>query len=72
MNGYKNKTHLYTIFKRPTSVLGHVKIESERMEEKIPSKWKSKESWSKQHSKKRDLKTKNIIRDKEGHYIPKY
>ena len=22
LNGYKNKTHVYTVFKRPTSLLG--------------------------------------------------
>ena len=29
LNGYKNKTHIYAVYKRPTSAL---KTESERME----------------------------------------
>ena len=43
LNGYKNKTHIYAVYKRPTSDLG---TESEGMEKDIPCKWKSKESWS--------------------------
>ena len=43
LNGYKNKTHIYAVYKRPTSDLG---TESEGMEKDIPFKWKSKESWS--------------------------
>ena len=32
--------------------------------------WKSKESWSNNtHKDKIDFKIKNVIRDKEGHYI---
>ena len=37
------------------------------MEDNIPCKWESKESWS-SISDKIDLKMKNILRDKEGHY----
>ena len=43
LNGYKNKTHIYAVYKRPTSDLG---TESEVLEKDIPCKWKSKESWS--------------------------
>ena len=43
LNGYKNKTHIYAVYKRPTSAL---KTESERMEKYIPFKWEAKESWS--------------------------
>ena len=32
-DGYKNKTHIYAVFKRPTSVLGNTQIESERRKE---------------------------------------
>ena len=46
LNGYKNKTHIYAVFKRPTSLLGTHTNSSERMEENIPWKWESKESWS--------------------------
>ena len=46
LNGYKNKTHIYTVNKRPTSDLWTLKNEGERIEEDITCKWKSKESWS--------------------------
>ena len=36
----------------------------------IPSKWKSKESWSNNtRINKIDFKIKTVIRDKDGHYI---
>lgn len=37
------------------------------MEDNIPCRWESKESWS-SILDKIDLKMKNILRDKEGHY----
>ena len=43
LNGYKNKTHIYAVYKKPTSDL---KTESERMEKYMPCKWEAKESWS--------------------------
>ena len=46
LNGYKNKTHIHAVYKRPTSDLGHILTESEGMEKDIPCKWKSKESRS--------------------------
>ena len=45
LNGYKNKTQIYAVYKRPTSDLG-TQTESEGMEKNISCKWKSKESWS--------------------------
>ena len=42
------------------------------MEENIPSKWESKESWSSNaqiSNAQIDFKMKNIFRDKEGHYV---
>ena len=40
------------------------------MEEGIPCKQNSKESWnSNAHIRQIDFKMKNILRDKEGHYI---
>ena len=68
MNQYKNKTHIYAVYKRPTSAL-RTQTEGERMEGSIPCKWKPKESQSNNISDKTDLKLKNVIRDKEGHYI---
>ena len=46
LNGYKKKTHIYAVYNRPTSDVGTCTTESERMEEDIPCKWKSKESCS--------------------------
>ena len=43
LNGYKNKTHIYAVYKKPISDL---MTESERMEKYIPCKWEAKESWS--------------------------
>ena len=46
INGYKNNTHIYVVFKRPTSLVGHIQIESERIEENTPCRQESEESWS--------------------------
>ena len=46
LNGYKKKTHIYAIYKRPTLDWGHMQTESEGMEKDIPCKWKSQENWS--------------------------
>ena len=71
LNEYKNKTHIYAAYKKPTSDL------------KIPIDWKMK-GWKyifhvngKQKKAgvavliwdKIDFKIKKITRDKEGHYI---
>ena len=45
LNGHKNKTHIYAVYKKPNSVL-KIHIESKRMEKYIPCKWEAKESWS--------------------------
>ena len=38
LNGYKNKTHIYAVYKKPTSDLKtHIDF---------PCKWEAKESWS--------------------------
>ena len=68
LNGYKNKTCIYAVYKRPTSDLGTHKTESEGMEKDIPYKCKSKESWvAILMSDKIDFKIKTTTRDKEGH-----
>ena len=70
LNGHKNKTHIYAIYKRLTSDLVIHKIENEGMDKDIPCKWKSKENWSSNtHIRKIGFKIKSITRDKEGHYI---
>ena len=45
LNGYKNKTPIYVVYKRPTSDLV-TQTDSEGMKKVIPCKWKSKKSWS--------------------------
>ena len=39
LNGYKNKTHIYAVYKRPTSDIGTHQTESEGMGKDIPCKW---------------------------------
>ena len=56
----------------PLHFQGHIQIESERMEENILCKWGSKEKKAGVViliSGKIDFKMKNILRDREGHYI---
>ena len=42
LNGYKNKTNIYAVYKKPTSDLGTHQTESEGMEEGIPCKMEIK------------------------------
>ena len=69
--GYKNKTPIYAVYKRPTSKQGHIQTEREQLEKKI--------FWSNREQKKAgvailisdntDFEIKTMIRDKEGHNI---
>ena len=69
LNGYKNKTHIYAVYKKPTSDLKTC----------INWKWEDEKIYFMQLGSKRklailvsdkiDLKIKKIIRDKEGYYI---
>ena len=70
LNGYKNKTHLYAVYKRPTSDLwthtdwkwGDGKIFHVNGNQK-------KAGVAILISDKIDFKIENVTRDKEGHYI---
>ena len=46
LNGYRSKTHIYAVCKKPTSDFRtHIRLKM-RMEKYIPCKWEAKESWS--------------------------
>ena len=68
-NGYKNKTHIYDVCKKPTSDLKHIQTQSQRMEKYIPCNGKQKKAGvAILISDKIYLKIE-ITRDKKGHYI---
>ena len=46
LNGYKNKAHIYAVYKTPFQTYGDIQTESEGMENDIRCKWKSEESCS--------------------------
>ena len=46
LNGYKNKTHLHSVYMKPTSDQRHIWTECERKEKCIPYKWKVREMWN--------------------------
>ena len=70
LNGYKNKTDIYAVYKKPTWDL-KTHIDWKWEDGKIYSmQMGSKESWSSNpHFKQNRPKIKKITRDKEGHYI---
>ena len=71
LNGYKNKTHIYAVYKKPTSNLKtHIdwKWEDGKIHPNANGKQKN-DGVAILISDKIDLKIKNITRDKEGHYI---
>ena len=70
LNGYKNKTHIYAVYKKPTSDL-KTRIDWKWEDEKIfhGSESQKKAGVAILISDKIDLKIKKITRDKEGHYI---
>ena len=70
MNGYRNETHIYAVYKKPTSDL-KTHIDWKWEDGKIYSmQMGRKKSWSSNtHIRQIDLKINKITRDKEGHYI---
>ena len=69
LNGYKNKTPIYIVYKIPT--LKHrTQTESEGLEKDIPHKQRSKGSRSSNtHIRKKYFKTKAVKEDKGEYYI---
>ena len=71
LNRYKHRTHIYAVYKRPTSDLDtHILSQSERMEKIFHANGNQKEvGVAILISHKIDFKTKTVIRDKVGHHI---
>ena len=71
LNGYKNKTHIYAVYKRPTLDLGtHTDWKwGDRKKIFYASGNQKKAGASILISDKIDFKIKTITRDKEGNYI---
>ena len=70
LNGYKNKTRIYAVYKRPTSDPLHIQTESEGMEKIFHANGNQKKAGvATVITYKIDFKIKNVTRDKEGHYI---
>ena len=70
LNGYKNKTHIYVVFKRPTSLLGTYKLKVRGWKKIFHANGnQNKAGVAILTSDKIDFKMKNILRDKEGHYL---
>ena len=70
LNGYKNKTHIYAVYKKPTSDLKTYKLKVRGWKNIFHANGKqNKAGIAILVSEKIDLKIKKITRDKEGHYI---
>ena len=70
LNGYKNKTHIHAVYKKPTSDLKTHRLEVRGWKNIFLANGKQKRAGvAILISDKIDVKIKKIIRDKEGHYI---
>ena len=71
LNGYKNKTHIYAVYKKPTSDLKtHNRLKVRGWKNIFHANGKQKKAGAViLMSNKIDLKIKNITGDKKGHYI---
>ena len=70
LNGYKNKTHMYAVYKTLTSDLKTHRLKVSGWKNIFHANGKQKKAGvAILISDKIDLKIKKIIRDKEGHYI---
>ena len=69
LNGNKSKTHIYAVYKKPTSDLKTHRLKIRGWKNIFHANGKGKKVGIAILSDKIDLKTKKITRDKEGHYI---
>ena len=70
LNGYKNKTHIYTVYKKVTSDLDTDRLKVRRWKNILHANGKQKKAGvAILISDKIGLKIKKITRDKEGYYI---
>ena len=70
LNGYKNKTRIYAVYKRPTSNLGTYRLKVRGLKKVFHANGNQKKAGVPiLISDKIDFKIKTVIRDKEGHYI---
>ena len=70
LNGYKNKTHIYAVYKKPISDLTTYRLKVRGWKNIFHANGKQKKAGvAIPISDKTDLKIKKIAIDKEGHYI---
>ena len=70
LNGYKNKTRIYAVYKRPTSDLGTHTLKVRGWKKIFHANGnQQKAGVATVVSDKIDFKIKTVTRDKEGHYI---
>ena len=70
LNGYQNKTHIYAVYKKPTSDLKTYRLKVRGQKDIFHANGRQKKAGvAILISCKIDHKIKKITRDKEGHYI---
>ena len=70
LNGFKNKTHIYAVYRKPTSDLKTHRLKVRGWKNIFHANGKQKKAGLEiLISDKIDLKIKMITKDKEGHYI---